>query len=44
VRDAIASAQSETGLPCDDVVRFGPDALYAAFAPLLAKTAVLKHG
>ncbi len=40
-RAAIASARAETGLPCDDVVRFGPDALYAAFAGGLAKTKVL---
>ena len=42
-RDAIAAAQTETGLPCDDVVRFGADALYAAIAPALAeKTAPLR--
>jgi len=39
-RDAIADARSQTGLPVDDVVRFGPEALYAAFAPALRKTAV----
>jgi len=39
-RAAIAEAKEQTGLPCDDVVRFGPEALYAAFAPALRKTAV----
>ncbi len=39
-RAAIADAQQQTGLPCDDVVRFGPHALYAAFAPRLHKTDV----
>jgi hypothetical protein len=28
-------------LPCDDVVRNGPQALYDAIAPVLRKTAVL---
>jgi uncharacterized NAD-dependent epimerase/dehydratase family protein len=37
----IARARSETGLPCDDVVRNGPHALYDAIAPALVKTAVL---
>jgi uncharacterized NAD-dependent epimerase/dehydratase family protein len=40
-RAAIADAAAQTGLPCDDVVRFGPFALYDAIAPQLAKTAVL---
>jgi uncharacterized NAD-dependent epimerase/dehydratase family protein len=40
-RAAIADATAQTGLPCDDVVRFGPFALYDALAPQLAKTAVL---
>jgi uncharacterized NAD-dependent epimerase/dehydratase family protein len=40
-RSAIADAAAQTGLPCDDVVRFGPFALYDAIAPHLAKTAVL---
>jgi len=40
-RAAIADATAQTGLPCDDVVRFGPFALYDAIAPRLAKTAVL---
>jgi uncharacterized NAD-dependent epimerase/dehydratase family protein len=40
-RAAIADAAAQTGLPCDDVVRFGPVALYDAIAPRLAKTAVL---
>ena len=39
-RAAIAGARAETGLPCDDVLRFGPHELYAAFAPSLHKTAV----
>jgi uncharacterized NAD-dependent epimerase/dehydratase family protein len=37
---AIADARAQTALPCDDVVRNGPHALYAAFAPQLGKTAV----
>lgn len=37
---AIAEARAQTGLPCDDVVRNGPHALYAAFAPRLGKTTV----
>ncbi len=36
-RAAIASARDATQLPVDDVVRFGPDALYAAIAPHLRK-------
>jgi uncharacterized NAD-dependent epimerase/dehydratase family protein len=32
-RKAIEAARSQTGLPCDDVVRFGPTALYHAMAP-----------
>jgi uncharacterized NAD-dependent epimerase/dehydratase family protein len=35
-RAEIERAQAETGLPIDDVVRFGPDALYAALAPAFA--------
>ena len=42
-RAAIADARAQTGLPCDDLVRFGPDALYAAIAPQIGKTPVL-HG
>jgi uncharacterized NAD-dependent epimerase/dehydratase family protein len=34
-RDAIEHARRETGLPADDVVRYGPDGLYAAIAPQL---------
>ena len=34
-REQIERARSETGLPADDVVRNGPDALYAAIAPAL---------
>jgi uncharacterized NAD-dependent epimerase/dehydratase family protein len=36
-RDEIARAAAETGLPADDVVRFGGEALYAAIAPKLEK-------
>lgn len=36
-RAEIARAQAETGLPADDVVRYGPDALYMAVAPQLRK-------
>ncbi len=32
---AIDDARTQTGLPCDDVVRFGPDAFYDAIAPAL---------
>jgi uncharacterized NAD-dependent epimerase/dehydratase family protein len=41
-RAEIARAQAETGLPCDDVVRNGPHALYAAIAPALVKTVPLR--
>jgi len=34
-------ARAETALPCDDVVRNGPQALYDAIAPALRKTAPL---
>jgi uncharacterized NAD-dependent epimerase/dehydratase family protein len=41
-RRAIDDAAASTGLPCDDVVRFGPAALYAAMAPhFRAKTKAL---
>jgi uncharacterized NAD-dependent epimerase/dehydratase family protein len=40
-RQAIEAARSETGLPADDVVRFGPQALYDAVVPKVRKT-VLK--
>jgi D-glutamate N-acetyltransferase len=43
-RAAIAAAREQTGLPCDDLVRFGPDAFYAAIAPQLTKTPVLADG
>ena len=36
---AIARARDETGLPCDDLVRNGPHALYAAMAPSFAHKA-----
>ncbi|MFY9780724.1 MAG: DUF1611 domain-containing protein [Candidatus Baltobacteraceae bacterium] len=35
-RHAIERARTETGLPADDVVRFGPHALYGAMASSLA--------
>jgi len=42
-RAVIEKAQTETGLPADDVVRFGPQALYAAMAPAIAaKTRALR--
>jgi uncharacterized NAD-dependent epimerase/dehydratase family protein len=37
---ALADAREQTGLPCDDLVRYGPDALYAAIAGRLEKTPV----
>lgn len=37
-RAAIAHARTETGLPADDVVRFGPHAFYAAIAPAIGKS------
>jgi uncharacterized NAD-dependent epimerase/dehydratase family protein len=36
-RAEIERAKAETGLPADDVVRYGPHALYAAIAPSLHK-------
>lgn len=36
-REEIERARAETGLPADDVVRFGPAALYDAIAPQLRK-------
>jgi uncharacterized NAD-dependent epimerase/dehydratase family protein len=41
---AIADAREQTGLPCDDLVRFGADALYAAIANQLGKTPVRTDG
>jgi uncharacterized NAD-dependent epimerase/dehydratase family protein len=38
----IERARRETGLPCDDVVRNGPQGLYAAIAPSLKKSKVLQ--
>jgi uncharacterized NAD-dependent epimerase/dehydratase family protein len=38
----IERARAETGLPCDDVIRNGPHALYDAIAPALVKTEVLR--
>jgi uncharacterized NAD-dependent epimerase/dehydratase family protein len=43
-RAAIDDAREQTGLPCDDLVRFGADALYAAIAGGLEKTAVRTDG
>jgi uncharacterized NAD-dependent epimerase/dehydratase family protein len=40
-RAQIERAREETGLPCDDVVRNRPHALYDAIAPALVKTEVL---
>ena len=40
-REEIARAREETQLPADDVVRFGPHALWAALEPQLQKTAPL---
>ena len=40
-REEIERARSETLLPADDVVRFGPHALWAAVAPHFVKTAPL---
>jgi uncharacterized NAD-dependent epimerase/dehydratase family protein len=37
---ALADAREQTGLPCDDLVRFGPTALYAAIASRLEKMPV----
>ncbi len=37
-RTAIERARSETNLPADDVVRYGPHALYDAIAPAVVKT------
>jgi uncharacterized NAD-dependent epimerase/dehydratase family protein len=36
-REEIARARSETGLPCDDLVRFGADDFYRAVAPRVRK-------
>ncbi|MBV8198863.1 MAG: DUF1611 domain-containing protein [Candidatus Eremiobacteraeota bacterium] len=41
-RDEIERATRETGLPADDVVRFGPRRLYAAIAPQITKGAPLQ--
>lgn len=43
-RAAIDEARAQTGLPCDDLLRFGPDAFYAALAPQIGKTAVRTDG
>ena len=40
-RRAIDAAREQTGLPTDDVVRYGPHALYDAIAPQIVKTAAL---
>lgn len=36
-RSAIASATEETGLPCDDLVRFGPDRFFSEIEPAIAQ-------
>jgi uncharacterized NAD-dependent epimerase/dehydratase family protein len=41
-RAEIERARAETGLPCDDVVRNGPQELYDAIAPALVKGEVLQ--
>ncbi|MBV9263888.1 MAG: DUF1611 domain-containing protein [Candidatus Eremiobacteraeota bacterium] len=41
-RDEIERAAGETGLPADDVVRFGPQRLYDAIAPRISKTEPLR--
>jgi uncharacterized NAD-dependent epimerase/dehydratase family protein len=38
----IERARAETGLPCDDVVRNGPHALYDAIAPAIVKREALQ--
>jgi uncharacterized NAD-dependent epimerase/dehydratase family protein len=40
-REEIGRARAETGLPADDVVRFGPHALWTTIAPRLRKTTPL---
>lgn len=40
-REEVERARTETQLPADDVVRFGPHALWAAIEPHLQKTAPL---
>lgn len=40
-RAHIERARAQTGLPCDDVVRNGPHALYDAIAPAIVKTEAL---
>jgi uncharacterized NAD-dependent epimerase/dehydratase family protein len=40
-RAAVERTRRETGLPADDVVRFGADALWAAIAPRIRKRAPL---
>ncbi|MBC5798415.1 MAG: DUF1611 domain-containing protein [Candidatus Eremiobacteraeota bacterium] len=39
-RRAIDEARKQTGLPCDDVVRYGADAFYEAIVPALAHKGV----
>ena len=43
-RAAVEDARAQTGLPCDDLLRFGPHAFYAAIAPQIGKTPVLTDG
>ncbi|MBV9332565.1 MAG: DUF1611 domain-containing protein, partial [Candidatus Eremiobacteraeota bacterium] len=40
-RAEIERGRDETGLPCDDLVRFGADAFYAAIRDRIVKTAPL---
>ena len=41
-RAEVARAEAETNLPADDVVRFGPQRLYAAIAPKLKRRSALR--
>ncbi|MBV9233008.1 MAG: DUF1611 domain-containing protein [Candidatus Eremiobacteraeota bacterium] len=41
-RAEIERATRETGLPADDVVRFGPERLYAAISPVMTKGSPLR--
>jgi uncharacterized NAD-dependent epimerase/dehydratase family protein len=43
-REEIARARAETALPADDVVRFGPHALWNAIVPNIVKTVPLSAG
>lgn len=41
-REEIERARRESGLPADDVVRFGPDRFYSEIAPHIAKRPLLR--